>query len=204
VQRPPEPVFTEPPPRAQRRAQVRYDASPRLVMAFPKPAPPARDDLVLDVIEVLLAEGHTGRLTQRLVYRDHLAQSVNVSEGPGQRLDGLVSIQVAPLSGVPLAAVEAAVWEELSALARSPPEPAELSKARTRVAADLERSLDGNAEIASALSRAQALWGDWRLVFTRTAEVESVTGAEVQAVAGRLFAPEHAVIVTLGREGEAR
>jgi hypothetical protein len=41
---------------------VKFDAAPRLMIAFRKPAPPSREDMVFDVLQLLLSEGNTGRL----------------------------------------------------------------------------------------------------------------------------------------------
>jgi predicted Zn-dependent peptidase len=197
--RPEEPRFSEPPSRAQRRSAVTFDAKPRLVLAFRKPPPPTRDDVLFDVFDVLLGEGNTGRLQQRLVYRDRLAQAVGTSTGPGSRLDGLFIISVVPLEGVTTEAIEQAVWDELEKLKRDPPEPRELEKVRNRVTATLARAVETNGGLAGSLSRYQALLGDWRYVVEQPRMVETVTPAEVQAAAAKYFVRENSVVVTLGR-----
>lgn len=200
----PGPTFTEPPSRAQRRSAVTFDAKPRLLLAFRKPAPPSRDDALFDVFDVLLGQGRTGRLQQRLVYRDKLAQAVGTFTAPGSRFEGLFVVSVVPLEGVSVEAVERAVWEELERLARTPPDDTELERVRNRVSADMARSMETNAGLASALSRAEALFGDWRYVETLPTMVDSITAAEVQAAAARFFTKEGSVTVTLTPGGGAR
>ncbi len=201
---PPGPVFSEPPARALRRSHVTFDAAPRFMMAFRKPAPPSREDAVFDVLQVLLGEGNTGRLQRRLVYGDRLAQAVGVFTGPGNRLDNLLIISVAPLEGVGPERLEAAIWDELGRLAKEGPADQELQKVRNRVTADLARSIDSNTGLAGALSRAQALFGDWRYVVELPRVIETIEAEEVKAVAARAFVPRNAVVVTLSREGGAR
>ena len=197
--RPVGPVFSEPPARAQRRSALTFDAAPRLMMAFRKPAPPSRDDAVFDVMEVLLGEGNTGRLQQRLVFKDRLAQGVAVFTGPGIRLDNLFIISVTPLAGVKTEQVEAAIWDELSKLSAEVASEVELQKVRNRVTADFARSIESNAGLASALSRAQTLIGDWRYVIELPRTIEKIDGPEVQAAAKKYFTRENSLAVTLVR-----
>lgn len=199
--RPAGPVFSEPPSRAQRRSVVTFDAAPRMMLAFRKPGPPSREDIVFDVITVLLEEGNTGRLQQRLVFKDRLAQDVFVGGGPGIRLDNLIIIGVTPLAGVKLEQVEAAIWDELQKLATEGPTEVELQKVRNRVTADLARRLESNVGVASALSRAQLLIGDWRYVLERPKVIEQIDAAEVKAVAKKYFVRENSVEVSLARPG---
>lgn len=195
--RPPEPVFSEPPSRAQRTSSVTFDAKPRVMLGFRKPPPPSRDDALFDVFDVLLGEGSTGRLVQRLVYRDRLAQAVGTSTGPGSRLDGLFIVSVVPMEGTTVDAVERAVWDELERLKREPPDAKELEKVRNRVTANFARAGETNAGLASSLSRFQALLGDWRYVIELPRMIESVTPAEVQAAAAKYFVRENSVQVSL-------
>jgi predicted Zn-dependent peptidase len=204
--RPPEPVFSEPPARAQRRSAVSFDAKPRLLFGFRKPPPPARDDAIFDVLDVLLGGGNTGRLKQRLVFKDRLAQAVTTFSGPGVRFEGLFVVSVVPLDGAAPEAIERAVWDELERLKREPPTEAELEKVRNRVTANLARAIETNAGLASALSHWEALLGDWRYVEELPKTIESITGAEVQAAAAKYFVRENNVVVSLrpvGKEGQA-
>jgi predicted Zn-dependent peptidase len=173
------------------------------MMAFRKPAPPSRDDAVFDVLQVLLGEGNTGRLQQRLVYGDRLAQGVGVFTGPGVRLDNLLIVSVTPLEGVSSERIEAAVWGELRRLAKEAPPARELEKVRNRVTADFARSIESNGGLASALSRAELLFGDWRYVVELPRVIDTITPEEVRAAAARYFVPENSVTVTLSRAKEA-
>lgn len=197
--RPAEPVFTEPVSRAQRRSQLTFDAAPRIYFAFRKPAPPAHDDAIFDVLDVLLSDGSTGRLQKRLVFDERLAQGVGVFTGPGIRLDNLFIIAVTPLAGVTFEKIEAAVMSELSKLGDEGPTGRELQKVRNRVSADLARAIDSNAGLARALSRAQLLIGDWRYVIELPKEIDAITPAEVQGAAKKYFVKENSVVVTMVR-----
>lgn len=195
--RPASPQFTEPAFRAQRRSQLTFDAAPRIMLAFHKPAPPSREDAVFDVLRTVLTEGNGSRLQQRLVFKDKLAQGVGAYNAPpGVRFDNLLTISVVPLAGVKLETVEAAVWDELQRLTTELVSPAELEKVQRRISTDLLRSLDSNSGAAGALSRAQVLYDDWRYPFELPKVIESITAEELRQVAKKTFVKENSVVVT--------
>ncbi|MBK7858576.1 MAG: insulinase family protein [Archangiaceae bacterium] len=191
------PVFSEPPSRTARRSTVTFDASPRVYLAFRKPPPPAKDDYVFDLLDVLLGEGRTGRLHKRLVLKDRLAQGVGTFGAPGSRLPGLFAIGVTPLQGASLEQIEKAVWEELERLKKEPITDLELEKVRNRVQASQARSLESNGGLASSLSLFQTILGDWRYVLEQPKVVASLTADDVKAAAQKYFVKENSVTVDL-------
>jgi predicted Zn-dependent peptidase len=197
--RPEGPIYAEPPVRSQRRAFVTFDAQPRMLIGFRKPAPPSREDAVFDVIDLLLSEGNSSRLQQRLVFKDRLAQGVGVFKGPGSRLDNLFVISVTPLAGVKPEQVEAAIFDELRKLSAETIQPEELDRVRRRISTDLWRALQTNSGAADSFSRAQTIFGDWRYPLELPKVIDSIEAAEVQAVAMKAFVKENSVIVTLVR-----
>ncbi|MBM4378028.1 MAG: insulinase family protein [Deltaproteobacteria bacterium] len=200
---PPPLMFAEPPRRQQRRSTVYFDAGPRLMLGFRKPTLPSRDDYVFDVIDAVLGEGRTGRLHQRLVQKDRVAQRVGVFTGPGSRLDNLFTVVALPMEGVPLEKVERAAWEELERLKREPLAAEELQKVLNQVQAGLARAVATNNGLASTLSRYQALAGDWRYFVDHPGVIASITAEDVQRVARQYFVPENAVVVDLQRPAAA-
>ncbi|MBS1153340.1 MAG: zinc-dependent peptidase, family, partial [Myxococcaceae bacterium] len=196
---PPEPVFAEPTSRGQRRSTVFFDAGPRVYLAFRKPPPPAHDDFVFDVIDVLLGEGRTGRLHKRLVLKDRLVQGVGVFGAPGARLPNLFVIAAIPLKGVKNEDVEKAIWDELEKLKTEKISPNELQKVRNRVTADHARALDTNSGLASALTADQVVIGDWRYTADHPAKINQIEAFEISETAKKYFVPENSVIVDLAR-----
>ncbi len=205
---PPQPEFTEPSRRQTRRSTVWFDANPMLMIAFHKPALPSRDDYVFDVISALLSHGRTGRLHRKLVLKDRLVQSIGAWGAPGNRLDNLFVISAAPMKSITPEQVESAVLAELERLKSEPVGERELQKVRNRIHADQARTMDSNSGLASSLSWAQAVAGDWRYRADHPKQIDSITPEEIQQVARRYFRPENMTVVTLDRpvktEGEAR
>ena len=167
------------------------------MIAFRKPPPPSRDDNVFDVVETILTEGNTGRLQQRLVFQDHLAQGVGVFGGPGARLENLFIISAIPLAGVSAERLEKAIWEELNTLKVSSVAARELEKTRNRISADQARAFSSNAGLADALARYQALLGDWRYVDRLPGVVKGISADDVKRVAQQYFTVENSVVVTM-------
>ncbi len=201
---PPGPQFAEPPQRAEVRSTVYFDASPRWWLAFHKPAPPSHDDDVFDVLQIVLGDGRTSRLYQRLVLKDHLAQSVGTFTAPGGRLPGLFGIAVTPLEGVTEERVQQAVWDELEKLGQQGPTAEELGKARNRITADLARTFSDASSLAAALAHSQAVEGDWRYLAHRPAVISALTAHDVQDVARRYFVHPGSVVVRLERPPKER
>jgi predicted Zn-dependent peptidase len=196
---PPEPMFAEPPSRAQRRSTVFFDAGPRVYIAFRKPPPPAHDDFVFDVIDVLLGEGRTGRLHKRLVLKDRLVQGVGVFGAPGSRMANLFVIAAIPLKGVKNEDVEKAIWDELGKLKAEKVSDNELQKVRNRITADHARALDSNTGLASSLTGDQVIVGDWRYSSDHPAKINQIEPFEIMETAKKYFVPENSVVVDLAR-----
>ena len=200
---PPQPEFTEPPRRQTRRSTVWFDANPMLMIAFHKPTLPTRDDYVFDVISTLLSHGRTSRLHRKLVLKERLAQSIGTWGAPGARLDNLFVISAAPMKGVTPEQVESAVLAELERLKSEPVGERELQKVRNRIHADQARTMDSNSGLASSLSWAQAVAGDWRYRADHPKQIDSITPEEIQRVARTWFRPENMTVVTLERPMKA-
>jgi len=63
----------------------------------------------------------------------------------------------------------------------------ELKMVKTRVKADLLRSLASNAGLANQFALGQALFGDWRYFFQEVERIDKVTKADVRRVANKTF-----------------
>lgn len=196
---PPAPVFAEPPSRAQRRSTVFFDAGPRVYLAFRKPPPPAHDDFVFDVIQVLLGEGRTGRLHKRLVLKDKLVQGVGVFGAPGSRMPNLFVIAAVPLKDVKNEDVEKAIWDELEKLKAEKVSDTELQKVRNRITADHARALDSNSGLASSLTSDQVVIGDWRYSVDHPAKINQIEPYEITETAKKYFVRENSIVVDLAR-----
>ncbi len=118
----------EPWPTGERREDVRMSLQKAYVaVAWRGPAVSNLDDSVaLDAASVVLGQGASSRLFQRLVQREQLAQNV-MSFSNNQRDDGMFAI-VAVCDPEHAAQVEAAIKEEVARLGAEPVTATELRK----------------------------------------------------------------------------
>lgn len=191
-------ITREPERRGERRVTVLFDAQPRLMIGFHKPAPPAKDDYVLDVVNVILSEGRSSRLHRELVERRQIAVSVNAFNGtPGGRYDNLFVVTGSPRHPHTAAELEKALLEELEKLKQEPVSAAELEKARNQLRVSFLRGLNANAGFAAQLTSYQALLGNWRYIVTYDEEVAKITAEDVIQAARRYFTAQNRTVATL-------
>lgn len=203
-QKVPRVTAVEPAQRGEKRVQVRFDAEPRLAMAFHKPTLPERADYAFDLISEILTGGRTSRLYRTLVLERQLATSVSAYGAPGSRYPNLFVINAVPRSPHTSAEVEAVIGVELQRLAAEPVSEAELAQARNRLRVDLLRQLTENEGLAHMLSYYQTVAGDWRYLTRYDRELAGIGAADLQEAARRYLTVENRTVATLGREGGVR
>jgi predicted Zn-dependent peptidase len=199
---PPRPVLQgEPPQRGERRAVVRHPAqAPAVLAGWRGPAARSPDSAALDVLQAVLAVGESSRLRRRLVERDELAVSVQVSWG--WRIDPGVFLVFAELApGVRTQRFERALWEELDRVASRGIAAAELRRAQRLLRSSVLHELATHNGVAHALGQAEALLGDWREAGRALELYAAVTAGDVRRVAATWLAPATRCVVTLDPEG---
>jgi predicted Zn-dependent peptidase len=194
----------EPEQEGERRAVLRMDARPELIMGFHKPTLPSREDYVFDLIDGLLAGGRTSRLHRELVEERQIAVSVGTANGyPGARYPNLFVIRAVPRYPHDNAQVERAILEEIDLLIRQGAGEKELRRVKSRMKADLLRGLQSNQGLAALLSYYQAVGGDWRYAATHLDVLEGITPTEIQETAARFLTARNRTVVVLETdEGE--
>lgn len=195
-------ITNEPPQRGERRTVLHTSASPHLFLGFHKPAFPAYEDAVFDILEIVLAGGRSSRLYRSLVTERGIAASVRASNGfPGARYDNLFVIAAEPMAGKDVAELESALYAELDRLAEEPLSERELRKAKNRIKTDYLRRFDSNSGIARLLSYVETLTGDFRAVATYLDTVESITAEDVMEAASLRFTTVNRTVATLIQDG---
>jgi predicted Zn-dependent peptidase len=197
---PAETATAEPEQNGERRVALVRDARPELMIGYHKPTLPAFEDYVFDLIDGLLTTGRTSRLYRRLVEERQVAVSVSTVNGlPGGRYPNLFTISATPRAPHTAAEVEAEIDAELARLAAEPADAEEIARVKNQLRAQLVRGLQSNEGLASTLAYYETIAGDWRYLTTHLEQLDKVTPADIQAVAGKYLRPENrtvAVIVT--------
>jgi predicted Zn-dependent peptidase len=163
--------------------------------AYRLPHDNTRECDAADVALTALGGGESSRLNKRLVRRDRLATAAGFGI---LRLAGAPSLgwlDVKASGGVEVAAIEAAVDDELRRFAEEGPSAEEMERAQ----AQLEREwLDRLATVggrADELCRYAVLFGDPQLALTAVQRVLDITPEEVRAVAAARLHPENRAVL---------
>lgn len=182
----------------ERRVTVNFKAQPQILIGYHKSSYPSRDAYVLDLVDALLGQGRTSRLYKRLVVDDQVAASVSTSSAfPGTRLPNLFVIQALPRSPHTTADVEADVYDELQKLAMQPVGDRELQKVKNLVRSSTLRTWSSNAGLAQNLAYNELFAGGWEHLMGDLDTYDSVTAAEIQDVARRIFTAQNRTVAVL-------
>ncbi len=200
----PVPMSEEPEQSGERRVEVEFEANPRLIIGYHKPALPDFDDYVFDVIDILLSGGRTSRLYKVLVEEKKIAVSVSTANGfPGSRYSNLFAIFATPRSPHTCDELEKEIYRQIDKLKEEPLTPYEFTKVKNRLEAGFVRSLNSNAGLASRLSYYQIIAGDWRYTEEHLRVIERVTPEDVMEVAKKyLIKKNRTVAEIVKKEGE--
>ncbi|MFF8267429.1 M16 family metallopeptidase [Streptomyces sp. NPDC016562] len=180
----------------QLREEVVENVPSRALMAaYRLPHDGTRECDAADVALTILGGGESSLLHNRLVRRDQTA----VAAGFGMmRLAGAPSLgwlDVKTSSGVDVAAIEAAVDEELARFAAEGPTAEEMERAQAQLEREWLDRLSTVASRADQLCRFAVLFGDPRLALTAVERVLDITAEEVQAVAAARLRPDNRAVL---------
>jgi len=143
----PVPPITRPdvwiPRHPENRRALMQDRVPqaRIYRAWTGPQWGTPDSRYLALAAAVLAGDKNSRLYQRLVYHDRLATDVSLGTIPLE-ISGISVLTVSAQPDVPLAAIEAAVNEELQRFFRKGPTARELERVTTQFRADFLRGIE--------------------------------------------------------------
>jgi predicted Zn-dependent peptidase len=185
---PPPVTISEPPQQGQKRAELRTEEQPVVVVGYRRPSQFHKDDPVFDVISSILSSGRTGWLYQDLVRDKRISIGAGASGTfPGGKYPNLFMLVSVPAVGKTPEENETGLYAVLDRLRNTKVDDETLNRVKTKVRAGLLRQLDSNQGLASQLTYYQTLYGDWRRMFTSVQELEKVTAEDVQRVAREYF-----------------
>jgi predicted Zn-dependent peptidase len=186
----PEPLATvEPPQRSQREVILREATQPLYVEGYHKTsARDTRDEPVFDALQDLMSNGRTSRLHRALVRdRQIAAFAGGFNDFPGDKYPGLFVFFAVPTPGHTPQELGDGIRAEVDRLKKEDVSEDELKMVKTRVKADLLRSLDDNSGLARQFATGQAVFGDWRAFFQEVDRIDKVSSADIRRVANRTF-----------------
>ncbi|HYA14780.1 MAG TPA: pitrilysin family protein [Syntrophales bacterium] len=192
------PITEEPPQKGERRVSILADVSPKVIIAYHKPAMPDFDDYVFDVIECLLSRGRTSKFYKSLIEENSLVESIQATNGvPGAKYPNLFVISAKPRHPHTSAEVEMSIYDEIEKLKLTAISKRELNKAKNQIKADFIRSLETNSGLANMLSYFEIIAGDYRYVTDHIKVIEKITPEDITRVAKKYLIPENRTVANL-------
>ncbi len=183
-----------PPPAAAIVEKTAFSES-RLLLAWPAPTMLHPDAAALDVLAIVLGQGESSRLTQRVQRELGLANDVGASSWTPQHA-GLFAL-TALSSADRLPAAREAALEEVQKIRREGISEEELTKARRNLLAEAIYKRETMEGLSHSLGFYAAAVGDPHADREYDRRVAAVTCADVQRVAQRWLGPEQLQLVQL-------
>ncbi len=126
---------------------------PRLYLVWHSPAAYEEGDADMDVLASVLASGNTGRLVERLVIREQVAQQVQAYQASSE-LGSEFHIEATAAEGADLEQIKRAILEEVARLQQDGPTEAELARVKAATESGylrMKESLDRRADLLNAM-----------------------------------------------------
>jgi predicted Zn-dependent peptidase len=186
----PEPLATVEPPQASEREVILHErAQPLYIEGYHKPsALDLKNEQIFDALQDLLSNGRTSRLYRSLVRDKKIAAfSGGFNDFPGAKYPDLFVFFAVPTPGHTPEELRDAIRAEIERLKSEDITDDELKMVKTRVKADLLRSLDSNLGLAQQFATGQALLGDWRYPFEEADRIGQVSKADIRRIAKQTF-----------------
>jgi predicted Zn-dependent peptidase len=184
----PAPVtIAEPRQLGECRFNLYFESNPYLVIGWHKPAFPARDDLICDVISEILTGGKSSRLYRSLVMEKKIASSVSAWNGaPGSRYPNLFTIFATPQPPHTSLELERAIYDEMDRFFRDV-SAEEIQKVVNGIESGMVFDLETNKGLAGTLSYYQTLYGNWRYAADYLAMIKKVTIPDIKTMKAKYF-----------------
>ena len=179
-------IQSEPSQRRERRAVVyRNVPDNALYMAFHMDGFNGRGYYPCDVISDILANGYSGRLTERLVKKKKLFTRIDAFVSNSEH-NGLFWIYSRLAEGVSCESAEVAIWKELELLQHKEVPHNELEKVRNRFESEQVFTNLNGANFAANLAISE-WYGDVTRAWRETEMYREVTSADIKNMAKDLF-----------------
>jgi predicted Zn-dependent peptidase len=180
----------EPPQYGPKTVALWADAQPLLMIGYKRPPGTQRDDAALDVLSLILGDSRTGWLHRDMVEEKQIAQAVEVvASYPSARYMSLFVVSVTPAKDRTVDENRKAVDDVMAGLQSKPVDAETLTRAKNVLRGRVARLLGGNQTLAAILPAFYVNYGDWRRLFTVTAEYDKLTAEDLQRVASQYLVP---------------
>jgi len=192
----------EPIQRGEKRLQLEWRSKvPRLGIAYHAPEIAHPDSYPLQVLNLVLTEGKTSRLYQRLVEREQSVTFVT-AEYAESKDPTLFHIRAEARGEHTAEEIEGTIYEELARVAAEGPTKEELGRAKHLVQAHFILSRERAVDQAMLLGQVETLFG-LSYIDTYLDEIRAVKPEDVSSVCAKYFAPSNRTVGYLIPDGSA-
>jgi len=184
-------------PQTAERRETMHDALaelPAFHIAYHIPPARSADHYALELLSIILGDGESSRLYQKLVKEDELCQDVQVSTDDRRGPD-LFSFWGLMARGHEPAEAQALIFAELERVAQRGITARELEKAQNRMNSAFVFGLQSNLQRARNLAEFEMYFGDAGLLQAELARYTAVTAEDVKRVAGSYFAATNRTVL---------
>ena len=183
------------------QTEERYEVMPDPLAPLPAfhisyHIPPDRepDHYPLEMLAVVLGDGESSRLYQKLVKELELVQQIHVATD-GRRGPDLFSFWAVCAEGRRGKEVREVIYQELEQIVARGVTERELQKARNRVRADFTFGLQSNLLRAQRLAEFEMYFGDARLLRQELEPYLQVSVKDIQRVAGKYLKADNRAVL---------
>lgn len=199
-------AFVSPPlePQTAERVETMYDPNatlPAFHLAYHIPPSRTPDHYALELLALILGDGESSRLYQRLVKRDEICQEVAVGTDDRRGPD-LFSAWAVMASGHAPEEAQEVIFAELDRIAAEGVTERELQKAKNRMSSAFVFGLQSNMARSQHLAEFELYWGNANLLKLELDHYLAVTAEDIQRVAGTYFDPTNRTVLNV-MPGEA-
>lgn len=199
----------EPAQHGEKRITVKLPAErPHLIMGYRAPSVGQADQpwepYALTVLRSVLSGGGDARFAKRLVRGKKIAQHASAGYSLYGRYDDLFTISAEPVKGVDVAALEAAIEEEIERIKLDGVDAEELERVRAKVYSGEIYGRDSVTRQAYTLAALEILGAGWEATYEFVDRVKQVTPDQVQAVAKKYLVRNHRTVAVLDPQPIAR
>jgi predicted Zn-dependent peptidase len=192
-------------PQTSERTDTMVDPNaelPAFHVAYHIPQSREPDHYALELLAIVLGDGESSRLYQKLVKEREILQEISVSTDDRRGPD-LFSIWAILASGHTGEEARRVIFDEIQSLAQRGVTERELEKAKNRVRSSFVFGLQSNLSRAMRLAEFEMYWGNAELLRAELAPYTGVTRDDVQRVARQYFeATNRTVLDVLPAEQE--
>ncbi|GBD96908.1 MAG TPA: insulinase family protein [Nitrospirae bacterium] len=184
----------EPEQRGEKRLYVKKEAElPYILSAYKAPNILQDDSYALEVLAGVFSGGKSARIYRRLIDKEQIALSAGAGYSSIQKYPYLFYLYATALPGKKIEDVEAALYEEVEKIKKTPPTEREVQKAKNQVEADFIMNQDSIFYQAMIVAQFELI-GDWKLKDKYLEGIGKVTPEDVQRVAKKYLVEDQRTV----------